>query len=92
MPELEVTWQRAARVWWLIVWRALLGGVLLGAVIGFIIGLIGAAMGWPQQSTIGFSTIAGALVSAAWGLVVVRMALRKKYIEFRLVLSPHSSN
>ena len=42
MQELEVTWQRVARIWWLIVWRALLGGTLLGAAIGFIIGFIGA--------------------------------------------------
>jgi len=92
MQELEVTWQRVARIWWLIVWRALLGGTLLGAAIGFIIGFIGALIGWPRQSTVLFSTIAGALVSVAWGLVVVRMALRKRYMDFRLVLAPHSSN
>ena len=32
------------------------------------------------------------LVGLAWGLVVVRMALKKKYIDFRLILVPKIPN
>jgi hypothetical protein len=57
-------------------------------VIGFIEGAIGLS-----SQTISISSFIASLpVGLAWGLVVVRMALKKKYIDFRLILVPKIPN
>jgi hypothetical protein len=89
MQELEATWGRVISVWWLLAWRGLLGAVLIGAVVGFIIGFIGALAHVSQETITLLSSIAGALVGLAWAIMVVRMALRKRYGEFRLALVPN---
>jgi hypothetical protein len=90
--ELEVTWQRVARIWWLIVWRAMLGGLLIGVILGFIIGFIEGLIGLSLQTISISGAVAGWLGGLPWGLVVVRMALRKRYNDFRLALAPNISN
>ena len=42
MQELEPTWNRSMRVWWLILWRGAAGlfGLIVGAIAGFIIGML----------------------------------------------------
>jgi hypothetical protein len=34
MQELETTWPRVLAVWWLIIWRGLVGAFLLGVALG----------------------------------------------------------
>jgi hypothetical protein len=91
MQELEITWPRILRIWWLMVWRGLIGGVVLGFIIGFVIGFIGAMLGFPEKEIIIFNVILGLLWGFAWAMVVTRMALRKRYADFRLVLVPVTS-
>ena len=86
MQELDVTWQRVLSVWWLVVWRAALGGAIIGAVVGFTEDEAGVT---PQTITLS-SSIAGAVVNLIWSLFNVRMALRKKYGEFRPAMVPHA--
>jgi ABC-type Fe3+-siderophore transport system permease subunit len=88
MQELEVTWRRVMGVWWLVAWRSVVGAVLIGAAIGFVIGSVGALAGIPEQSLTILGTAAGAIVGLVWAIVVVRMALRKQYSDFRLALVP----
>jgi hypothetical protein len=90
MQELAITWPRVTRIWWLIAWRAGLGGALFGAVVGAVIGFIEGVMGYSMQTISVSTTIAGWVVGVAWGLVVVRMALLKVYSDFRLALVPKS--
>ena len=40
MNEAELTWNRSMRVWWLIVWRTMVGCVVLGAIVGAVLGII----------------------------------------------------
>ena len=40
MQELEATWGRVLRVWWLIVWRSILGAIVIGGVAGGILGFV----------------------------------------------------
>jgi hypothetical protein len=89
MQELEPTWQRALSVWWLIVWRAGLGSVVMGAVAGFVFGFIGAIVGVPRSVITVGSGLLGFIIAIVWGIIVVRMALRKKYGEFRIALIAH---
>lgn len=91
VQELELTWRRVRSVWWLIVWRTALGGGILGFLVGAASGLIEGAFDVSVHTITVSSGIAGAIANLIWSLFVVRMALRKKYGEFRLVLVPHAS-
>jgi hypothetical protein len=86
MQELKANWQRAASVWWLIAWRTFVGGWIIALPLGFVIGEIGAALGLAFQPVVLFATVVAWAAALAWGFVVVRMALKKHYNEFRLAL------
>jgi hypothetical protein len=94
MEEVAVTWGRVARVWWLFAWRGAVGGLVLGFIsgllLGVVIGVIGASVGWPreivQRYTATAGGLAGVVVGLVWSLIVLRMALRKQYDDFRLAL------
>lgn len=86
MQELEVTWGRVASVWWLIAWRAVLGGIVFGFVVGFVGGFLGGAIGAAPDKVETIVTALAVPAGLAWGVVVVRMALRKRYRGFRLAL------
>jgi hypothetical protein len=90
MQELEPSWNRVIAVWWLIFWRGTLGGVLLGGVVGFIEGFIGGMLGASPQSITLVTSISGGVVGFAWFIMVVRMALRKHYGDFRIALVPNT--
>jgi hypothetical protein len=91
MQQLAITWPRVTRIWWLIVWRVAVGGALIGAVVGFVIGFIEAVMGYSRATITVHTGIAGWMVGMAWSLVVVRMALRKTYSDFQLLLVTKSN-
>ena len=86
--ELEPTLKRTLSVWWLIAWRGTLCGALMGGVLGAVIGIVWFAFEGSQQTLQIVTTILGGLVGLAWGFVVLRMALRKKYSGFRIALVP----
>ncbi|HEX5472453.1 MAG TPA: hypothetical protein VFW73_11230 [Lacipirellulaceae bacterium] len=98
MKELEITWERIVRIWWLIAWRTVLGSVVisfvLGGIAGAVFGFIAARSGVPRQSFVSTARFIGLLVGVltwiVWGIVVVRMAFRKKYGDFRLALIANS--
>jgi len=96
MQELEPPWGRVMSVWWLLAWRSALGFVLfLLAVIvvaSAVLGVIGAAMNLSQDLihkmgyAMGFASVfMGAILSP---IFVVRMALKKRYGDFRIALVP----
>lgn len=88
MDELEVTWGRAASVWWLLIWRGWLGGVLIGGLIGFAIAVVVALSGAQVGHRDSLAALLGLWAGLAWWLVAVRMALLKQYRDFRIVLVP----
>jgi len=90
MHELEPTWGRTIAVWWLIFWRGLLGSMLLGGVIGFVFGFTAALSGMSPQTIAAISPFLGALVALPWAVLVVQMALRKQYSDFRIALLPRT--
>ena len=82
----EVTWARAAKVWWSLLWRGLLFGGLAGVVVGFVIGVILGAVGTPVQVITGVATWAALLVAIPIGIWVVRAVLRKSWSDFQITL------
>jgi len=47
-------------------------------------------VGWPLETISTTASAVGALSGIVWSTFVVRMALRKKYGDFRLALVPHT--
>ena len=86
MQELEITWERAMRVWWLIAWRGLLVGWIIAVVLAFLIGEAGGRLGVDFPTVAAVATVLSWLAGLAWGLVVVKMALKKNYQDFRMAL------
>jgi len=90
VEEIEITWKRVARIWWLLLWRGILGWFVLGfvvsAIVIFVMELFGKSYpdfgGAAVLVTVIFSSVLGAL----WALLVTRWALKKRYSGFRLVL------
>lgn len=87
--ELEVTWGRAARVWWAYFWRnllAIVGAVVVGAILGGILGMVLGAMGL-SPSTIKI-VVAPISIILGFGISIipVKMILGKDFGAFRLVL------
>ena len=84
---LEMTWNQVFRVWWLLTWRGLAGLIIFGAAVGAGVGFILNSVGASQDVIKAASTIIGFSVFFLWGLVIVRMALNKKYRDFDLNLT-----
>lgn len=85
MSELEITGERTLSVWWLLIWRAATGAALLGGIGGVIIGVVTIAIGHREWGPWASAAL-GYLLSFPWFFVVVGMALRKRYRDFRIVL------
>jgi hypothetical protein len=86
MKEVEITWARVASVWWLIVWRGLVGGWILAIIIAFFIGEAGGRLQIPFPVVAAVGTALAWTAGLSWGFFVVKMALEKTYKEFRLAL------
>jgi len=71
-------------------------GFIFGGIAGFVIGLIEAVIGASREEAISASRVAGSVAGVLVGLtctiVAVRMALGKRYSDFRLALLPQEKN
>jgi len=76
MQELEPTWQRALSVWWLILWRGIVGSVLLSIAIIALVDALAALIGIESKALNMIGALVVWLGSIVWGVVVVRMALQ----------------
>lgn len=92
--ELEPTWRRAISVWWLVLWRALVGGVVIFGLTMCIFYIIHWFIGSPSYETIpplvrflGSFMIVFCWVFV-WLIAVMQMALRKHYRDFRIAVVP----
>jgi GYF domain 2 len=86
--ELEITLGRLFRIYWLLIWRSLLGSLVIGFVLGFIIGLVLRVVGVPLPQIRTISGVVGLAGGAVWALFCLKMALEKKYRDFRIMLVP----
>ena len=92
MQDLDLTWKRVIAVWWLILWRGGVGALLLTVVLGALTALAGIILRWPPQTTQLITAMLGILAAVAVGLLAVRMALRKRYSDFRLAIVPRNED
>jgi len=90
--ELEVTWGRAIRVWWLYLWRNLIAivaamilGGIIGAILGFGLGAAGVSITVIKIVTMPIGAILGLVIS----IIPMKMILGKNFGEFSLLLVPN---
>lgn len=88
MQELDPTWGRVISVWWLLAWRSAVGAVLLGVALGSGFSAVAALANWPADRVQAGGFALGAMGGVLWALIVVRMALKKRYSNFRIGLVP----
>lgn len=87
--ELEITWKRAARVWWSYLWRniiAIIGSVIIGAIIGGVLGLILGMLGASTATIKSIVQPIGFLIGLGISIIPIKLILGKNFGEFRLVL------
>jgi hypothetical protein len=87
MQELELTWNRTMRMWWLLVWRMVVGGAILGLFAGALGALVSIFSDLIEYAS-EFGAVFGYIAGVAWSPFVLRMMLRKKYGDFKLALVP----
>jgi tellurite resistance protein TehA-like permease len=84
----DVTWERALRVWWALVWRTMIFGMVAGAILGAIAGVGTVITGRGNPHTIGFAL--GWLASIPVSIYAVRQVLRKRFRTFSIRLVERS--
>jgi hypothetical protein len=80
MQELEITLDRVSKIWWLQFWRVAAVGAVFSAVT-FL-----AEMHVP--ATANYIQIGTTIALLGWQFKVTKMALQKRYEDFRIVLVP----
>jgi hypothetical protein len=85
---LEVTWGRATRVWWSIMWRTVVVSFLAAFALGVIVGVVGAASGLPAGFVRGASTLIGVVIGLTVSIWAVKKGLTRSFADFRVVLLP----
>lgn len=86
MQEVEVTFGRAAQVWWAWLWRAMLFSLLFSFVTGFVIGLAGQFAGLNPKEIIPINMLLGAGIGVMISIWMMTKILKKKFGSFRIVL------
>ena len=90
MQDVEPGWDKVLRIAWLLTWRGLFGGLAIGFLLGYVIDL-GLGLAWGKVLDPSASAVMKLVVLLIWWPFVVRMALKKRYREFRIVLIPHGT-
>ena len=90
MQDVEPGWDKVLRIVWLLTWRGLAGGLIIGFLLGLVIN-IGLGVGLGVVLSTNVNAALGLVVMLVWWPFVVRMALKKRYGDFRIVLIPHGS-
>jgi hypothetical protein len=87
--ELEITWKRAARIWWSYIWRniiAIIGAVIIGAIAGGVLGFILGMLGASTDTIKLIVQPIGILIGLGISIIPFKLILGKNFGEFRLVL------
>jgi hypothetical protein len=87
---LATTWQRVLAIWWLLVWRITLGGVVCGFVAASLMFAAVVLLGFPMQPLVPWVVIGANVAVFIWLAAVARMAIGKTYSDFRVTIVPRT--
>jgi len=76
-----VPWTSVFRIWWLMTWRATVGGIATGMNFAIAITILGITFGWPPLVRTALIAVIGSVVVMIWHVVAVRIALEKMYAD-----------
>ena len=86
----DFTWDRIVRIWWALLWRATVYSAIVGGVLGAIGGFIVGVAGRPELGA-SVGAVLGWLGSIPVSLLVLGIALRKRYGQFSIKVIPHGA-
>ena len=87
--ELEITWERAVRVWWSYLWRAILMtlvAMVIAGLMGAILSAFMGAMGMTASAIQAVVFMLGAVIGLGVSIVPMKLILGKDFGQYRLVL------
>lgn len=86
MQEIEVTFGRAAQVWWAWLWRSMGFVLVFSFISGLVIGFAGHLVGLTPQQIMSISMILGASIGVVVSIWTMSKILKKNFGSFRIVL------
>jgi hypothetical protein len=86
MQPIDMTWGRVWCIYWLFLWRHTVGGVLLVFLAGAEMLIFRNSLVPGRHTAMILDVVICPLVNIIWAFFVIRMALRKQYRSFRLVM------
>ena len=86
MTELEITFGRAARVWWAYTWRAFLIMLAVGVVFGIILTLTHNQGTLSQPGNRLVTQLLALVIAIPIGIWMLKKALCARFREFRIAL------
>lgn len=89
MQELDVTWLRAIKVWWSMVWRVVAVSILVGIAISVVTGFIAGIFGY-EKGVQAITQLLGVITGIPIGIWAMKVVLGMEYADFRIALLPSS--
>lgn len=86
MESVEMNWQRAAKIWWYLFWRAALLSVFVAFAVGAVLGVVLVLLGVSMQGLELAGNILGAAIGAAITIWIITYLPSKKFSAFQVVL------
>lgn len=82
----QVTWMRAFKVWWSLLWRGLLFSFLAVAGVGLVLGFILELVNADPEIIKTVCITAGYIVCVPIGITVTKSVLKRHYSDFKIAL------
>ena len=86
MEQVDVTWIRVVKIYWLIFWRGMLLVILSTLLAGFVLPILLIPFHIPETVYIWIARVIGAAIGAVVGIFVIKMLFEKSFSDFELVL------
>ncbi len=86
MEQVEVSWIRIAKIYWLVFWRGAIFLVLSTLIAGFFLRVILSPFDVSEFAFVWIARVIGALIGVTVAMVVFRMIFDKMFTDFEVVL------
>ena len=90
--EMQITWDRASRVWTAIAWRMMLAVFVIVLVVLVALGFLLNSLGISGSTIDVILKAAGLILMLITSIWIIKSVLGRNYGDFRLVLISQDSN
>ena len=88
----DVTWTRAMKVWWSIIWRSTLLTLLGSMLFGVIFSVLGGILNIDTGTGVIYSSLGGFVIGMLSGIYAVKKILSKNFSDFKVALISKNNN